>query len=541
MCARKNLAPFFLGLKMLHSLLLIITFFYTGTNLFADIIWSAPNVISTPMIDAEDPRIVIDPAGNSTAAWVENGVIMASSKPAGDSWTSPVVLSDAFNTASKPKLGVDADGNVTALWLESSVIKIKTLPFGGTWDPTSTIISNSGASNPVLAVDAANNAVAMWVRSGFIESSTRISGIWNTFTVLSSGNSNNPHVAISNSGKAMAAWRSIISGAYLIMTDELTLATNTWAPVKSVFAISPAFVKDFPKVAIDNNGNATVGWFQYQFLNGNAYKNVQVMTSSLTAGATAWPMPTALSLAGIRNPADLTLKLRADTKGNILAVWTNSYDGETFFVESALKANGTPWPLYVLTQAPSLYSFGIDLASTPETTLLTSMAWDGNSAIYIQSLESDTANPVLQSWTRTNPFSMADGNANPQCAMSVQGTEFAAVAVWVSFDGQNSVISASTGSGSEIAPPTNLFVVQNTNDFGAYKDYANTITWDASLDPDVVQYNIFRNGIYFADTVTEIHQFIDHNAKENGTVTYGVAAMLSSGRQSSIISFTLNP
>lgn len=522
-------------------LFLILTLCSFSRIIHSDITWTTPVAISTALTDASDPHVVVDSNGNATATWVENSIIKASSLPFGGSWGAPVTLSNVLNTSSSPKLGIDSSGNVTAVWIENAQIESATLPFGGSWSAETSPISGSGASNLSLAVDASGHAVAVWVRSGFVESSTRISGTWSLVSVLSASNSSNPHVAISSFGIAMAAWHSVVSGSDVIVTDILTISSNTWAATKNVFSATAAFFHNYPKIAIDANGNSTIAWVRYNLLDGSAFQNVQIITSSLSAGGATWGIPTILSNSGIRNPADLTIKLRYDASGDVIAVWTNSYDGETFSTESSKKLFGGSWQGFITPNSPTLYSFGMDVAIASGTALMVSMAWDGVSTVMIQAQESDVTDPVLQGWTTVNPFSTGNDNGYPQVALSLTGSTFNALAVWIHFDGTNNVIHASTGSDSTISPPSSVSATQSVTDFGVFKDYFNTITWAASSDPDLIQYNIFRNGVFFASTDPGTLTFIDHNQVQGGTVIYGVAALTSAFRQSDIISFTLNP
>lgn len=509
---------------------------------FSDITWSSPVGISTALTDGSNPTIVIDSNGNATAAWIESGLVKASSLPSGGSWGSSVTLSNALNTSVTPKLGVDSSGNVTAAWVENGQVKSAVLPFGGSWGAASSAISGSGtASNLCIAIDASGNAVAIWVRSGFVESSTRISGTWNLVAVLSASNSSNPHIAISSFGTAIAAWHSVVSGADLIVTDILTIGTNTWSSTKNVFSGTAAFYHNYPKVAIDSNGNATIAWFRYNFVGGNSYQNVQLLSSALSVGGAAWGIPTMLSSSGARDPADLSIRLKYDVNGDILAVWTNSYDGEVFNIESSQKIVGGTWPLFISPQSPTLYSFGMDVAVASGTALLVNMAWDGVSDIVILSQETDTTDPVLQAWTLTNPLSTGSDNGYPKCAMSITGSTLNAVVVWTYFNGTNLVINASSGTDSVVAPPSSVSATQSVTNFGVYNDYSNTITWSASTDPDLIQYNIYRNGVFFSQTDASTLQLTDHNQTQGATVIYGVAALRSDFRQSAIVTFTLNP
>lgn len=508
--------------------------------IYGQLIWTDPTTISTPLIDASEPCVVIDSNGNATAAWIENNTIKASSLLFGGSWSLPITLSNVLNTSIDPKLKVDASGNVTALWIENTVITSATLPFGGSWS-SSTSISSSGSSNAALAVDSFGNAVAVWVRDGFIESSTRISGIWSTVKILSGTNSSNPDVAISDFGRAIAAWHRVVSGSDVIVTDMLTINTNTWAATKNVFSGTASFFHNYPKIAIDSSGNANVAWFRYNFLNNVAFQNVHVLTSTLTFGAGAWSIPSILSNAGIRNPADLKIVLHFDASDNALAIWTNSYDGETFSIESAKKPFGLDWSLFVIPTIPTLYSFALDTDITSGTAILTDMAFNGISSTVIKSQLTDTTNPLSPWWTPEVVISNSGNNGYPQCAISQIGNTFHMVAVWINFDGTNNVIHASTGTDSEVESPSNVSASQSVIDYGIYQDYCNAITWDASPASDIMQYNLYRNGVFFSSTDPSILQYVDHNAIQDGTVTYGVAAFTSTYQQSSIINFTLNP
>lgn len=539
-------------MKKMLFLLLITLCSFSGI-VYSDISWSGPSPISTALTDASNPQVVIDSAGNATAVWIESGIIKASTLPSGGSWSAPVSISNVSNTSSNPKLGVDSSGNVTALWIEvqsgSAVIESATLPFGGSWGAETSPISGAGASKPSLAVDSSGNAVAVWVRNNFVETSTRQSGTWSNVSMISATSSDNPHVAISSFGTAQAAWRTTTANGDVIVTSILTVNTNTWGTNKNVFPAFAAFHHDFPKIALDSNGNANIGWFRYNTVDGDAYENVQVLAATLTQGASNWGGAQAVSNSGIRNPADLTIKHKMDTNGDSLLVWINSYDGQTFTVEASQRLFGSStWGSLIGFTPPSIYSLGLDLATAAGIALVTNMQWDGSS-INIAAQEADISNPVSLNWTINTTISTGSDNGFPKCAMAyVVNTlpnppTLNAVAVWLHFDGTNQVIHASTGTGAVVVPPSNVLVTQSNTNFGVYTDYQNTITWSASTDPGLVQYNIFRNGVFFASTDTSTLTFTDHNAAQSGTgnpVIYGVAAMTSSFFQSNIITFTLN-
>ena len=342
-------------------LLLLTLFSYTGA-VYSDVVWSTPTVISTALTNASDPHTMVDSNNNATAVWVENGLIRSSSLPSGGSWSAPVTISNPLNTASSPKLGLDSSGNVTAMWIENTQVVSATLPFGGSWSATTTV-SGSGASNLVFVVDASGNAVAAWARSGFIESSTRISGTWSLVSVLSLSESSNPSMAISSFGTAIAAWHSSSTGNDVITTNILTISTNTWGTSKNVFTAAAAVSHNYPKVALDSNGNAIVAWFRYNLVNSTSYENVQVLTASLNAGANNWQIGQLVSNSGIVNPAELLIKLKVDSNGNAMLAWINSYDGLNYVVESSQKLFGaSSWPILLSPDSNSIF-FGYGLTN----------------------------------------------------------------------------------------------------------------------------------------------------------------------------------
>lgn len=211
----------------------------------------------------------------------------------------------------------------------------------------------------------------------------------------------------------------------------------------------------------------------------------------------------------------------------------------TYSIESANKLFGGTWPFSITPQNFTLYSFGIDVAISQGSGLLVNMAWDGGSNIIIQSQETDMTNPVAQGWTKINQFSSGSYNGYPSCAITTLGSTLNAVAVWINYNGSQTTINTSNGSVNLISPPTSVLVTQNSTNFGVYADYYNTITWTASSDPNLIQYNIYRNGVFFAAAPPGTLIVVDHNQVQGGTVTYGVSALDQNLRQSVMVTFTL--
>ncbi len=501
----------------------------------ADISWSSPPVtLSSAIVDSSDPHVVIDSNGNATAIWLENGVINSSSQPFGGSWSASTTLSGSV--ASSPRIGVDASGNVTAIWLENGVVNSATLPFGGSWS-SATAISGSGASSPEISVDSSGNVVGIWVRNGFIESATKLfGGSWSLVHMLSTnGAENSPKVSIGSNGKVVAVWGSVVGGNTIVVSAT-SLINGNWGASFNILSQTPAMRHNYPNVAVDANGNAIATWFRYS-VNGSQFANVTLLTASLTSGSSTWTaIPIALDTSfGSRDPATLVNKICVDGAGNAIAMWTNSFDGETFNLLTAEQAFGGLWSTGGTPVLQNLYSYSADISLTSGgDAVITHMFWDGSNVL-IQATEIDVRSTIPNFFSVPVNLSTTVGNNTPSVNSSVSGSTMYGATVWVSNNGSNNTIVASSGTASVLAGPTGLAVAQNVNNFGVFDEYFNTISWTPSIAPNIVQYNIYRNGIYFASVDAFTTQLDDHNAVQNGAVTYGVSAVNSEFDQSPIV------
>lgn len=68
--------------------------------------------------------------------------------------------------------------------------------------------------------------------------------------------------------------------------------------------------------------------------------------------------------------------------------------------------------------------------------------------------------------------------------------------------------------------PTGLTVQACPNRFGNYRDCINVINWDVSSDPNVVSYNLERNGLFLANILASDPPNYDDGSPCGDTVTY---------------------
>ena len=491
--------------------------------LSVDIDWSSPLTISNPSNVASNVELAIDTNGNISAIWLENGLLLSASQPFGGTWTAATTLS--ISTVTNASIGVDGSGNATVVWLEEGIVQTASLPFGGAWSST-TAISQSGASSPAFSVDSTGNGVAIWARGGFIESATQlVGGSWGLVNMLSSGGSEDlPQVAISANGTVVAVWHSTASGLSLPYYSLKQVSAGTWQTQDTITTTSADINHSHPNIAIDSNGNAAAIWMRYQ-VSGSVYSNVQTLAATLASGTSSWVDLTALSGLSRVNPANLISQLAYDDVGNLIALWTSSYDGDTYNIESGVLQPGNAWALGGELVLQNIYGLSAQIATTPSgNTIAGYMYFDGTN-ISIQLSESDIGAQRTNFWSIPVTVSTVPNNGFPATAATATGTTTNAVCAWISNGGGNNIVEVVTGSEIAVPPPTSLSVTQSSNNFGVFTEYYNTLSWAPSPSPDVFLYNLYRNGSYFQTVLATTTTFIDHNAVQNGPVVYGVAAV----------------
>ena len=521
------------GLSMKKLLVLFFALFSFSQLMANDISWSTPPVtISSTHINASDPRVAIDANGDAVAVWVENNLVKAATKPVNMNWSTAVTLSGTGATT--PRVVSDTNGNATAVWAENGVIKAATKPFGGNWGST-TSLSSAGSSSPAIAVDAAGDVIATWISGNNVQVSTKLfGGSWSTKVNISSTSPSTPFIAIGGTGsnaRAVIVWHGTVSGTNIVYTSTKLVTSGSWT---TQLALSDTTRNaEFAKVAVDPSGNATALWYAYD-VSGTNYSGVTVTSASRMSNG-SWTDPVAISAPGMRNPADLSSSLRVDNNGNVVAVWSTSFDGDSFNVEAAFKPVRADWTSSTTLIDSNTYAYDVaaDVSALGDAVALY-MFFNGSS-IVIQSSESDTTGFNQNFWSVPLNVSVGASNGFPRVATTLIGNTLNAVAVWVNFDGTNNHINAVTGTRSIVLPPTALSVVQNSNNFGIFTEYYNTVNWTASADPSVVGYLIYRNGVLVQQVDASVTSVVDHNTTQNGSVVYSVAAFNNQQSQSKLV------
>lgn len=498
-------------------------------------VWTyPPEIISSDKVDASDLHLAADDNGNAVGVWIENGVLVSRSKLLNQPWDSLITLSN--NGASSAQFVVDPIGNATAVWVENNSVKTADKPFGGSWSSASSL-SLLNSSEPQIAVRSNGDIVAVWVEANVIKSSTKLfGGNWSaTPDTLSSSGASFPQVAIGNNGDVFVTWhgqdsQTLINTVY-VSTKFISGSWSTVAPISSSNQNSA-----YAKIAVDATGNATAIWFSYDVSN-QIYSNVQLQSVYYQSADLTWSAPEAISTGGIANPGNLIAQICYSNLGFPTAVWTNSYDGSNYTIQSSQRTIRQGW-LEPANLAKNLYAYSIDLAISSANDLfvayMTNDPMNSNTSIYTR--ESQVCPDVGCGWSMPTLLSIGSSNGYPELtAVIIGGTTTNAIAAWISFDGTNKIIESVTGSGTLVIPPSNPAVSQNVYNSGLFDEYYNTVTWSPSSDPNLSGYLIYRNGVSLTYLSSDVLSYIDHNQGQNVPVTYGVAALDVDNSESSIV------
>jgi hypothetical protein len=492
--------------------------------------WSSPETISATGVNSSLPHVGMDNGSNAVAIWLENDALVSKTKLLGMSWSSADTLSAAI--AYNAQLVVDPAGNATAIWVEDGgVIKANTKPFASPWG-SPTILSASDSDVPQIAVDPSGNVVAVWLAIDVVQSSTQLFGMsWTSADTLSTSGSAAPQVALGSDGTVFATWHTLngITSTYNTNAISKTLG-GSWGTATLVS--DPAKNSVYPQIAVDSSGNAVAIWYSYD-LASFVYSNV-ILQSSRNPLMTSWSTPINISSPGVRNPIELVSKLLFNEFGNVVAVWTNSFNGDTFTIQSSGSADGSVWDIPT-TINTSIYSYSINSVQNSIGDVFAvymNLDFDTNDTV-IKAIESHIGGINQGFWT--NPVILSEGtsNAYPVIATSITGaTGCYATAAWMNVNGSDNVIQASSGSGILVLPPSDVTVAPHENDMGVFVEFYDTLSWTASPDPNLVAYAIYRNGIFLTAIDGSATSYIYHNGA--GT-SYGISAVDNSSTESEII------
>lgn len=538
---------------MKHKIVLLILLLMRSL-MFADITWSGPSNLSS--VSSSFPAVAIDTSGNYYAIWIQNFNVFASVN--GGVPTALTTSGTSLTPVSNLGIVVQSTGTATALWLFNGIVQTRTylstpLP---AWSVTTiTLGLPGGSSSPTIAVDINGNMAASWVDSTGIRVANKAymvpyDGPWPSLTTLSGTVGGTlPQVGI-NGGNTIVVWVQNVSSINVVYSA----IGNLLGGFGLNLSISNASINSsYPQVKVNSSGQALACWFQYT-QSGNNFSNVSLYFSFLSGASWTTFLPVGFDEEGsVVDPQTLVIAIGLDNFGGGSVVWTQNFTGSTYntitvkwsFTDDDMITNPTTLV------ADDMSGFGVSLSTsyvgyTPIVGMITSTTTIPD--VVIQAVETMTTNFDSGQLTGETILSNQAFNGYPAVAVSDNGTNVYAAAVWVSNTSSVGVpiIQVATGTDLVVNPPTSLTVAQSSTFNGVFTNYFNTFSWTEpgpSLIGLIVGYNVYRNGLWvdFIDSVapSSTLSYIDNNqlAGVHGTV-YSVVSVTGNGFFSAIENVT---
>ena len=298
--------------------------------------------------DAWYPQVAMDNNGNAIIVWQQydgTNYHIFKSEYRGGIWTNPANLTDNISPggagAWNPQVAMDNNSNAIIVWQQSNGTNyhiFKSEYRSGVWtNPTGLTdnISPNGqdATYPQVAMDNNGNAIIVWQQSDGanfqIFKSEYRGGVWTNPASLankispSGQDAYTPYVAMDNNGNAIIVWQQNDGVNDQIFKSEYR--SGIWTnPANLSDHISPDGTNAWnPQVAMDNNGNAVIAWYQYDGANNQVFKSEYrggVWTNPANLSDHISPDGGAPSI--ILTPLGFsTIRVAMDNNGNTIITW----------------------------------------------------------------------------------------------------------------------------------------------------------------------------------------------------------------------------
>jgi hypothetical protein len=240
-------------------------------KLYAAGAWSEAVLLADHVSTWTNPKVSIDPAGNTVAFWTEGIVLKATRHDAGAAgWGAPEIIAQHSHYAGimDPDAGMDANGCTLLVWAHRAVntyyiAASRYEPETGWSDMTcidhlESFPTNSGGVQ--LAVNPAGHAAAVWQRADGIWSNRYEPGSgWGAAQLVVNGASS-PDIAMDDAGNSLAVWQQLDSSRLNIWTARHVPGEGWSAP--QLLETNDAGDAQRPQVAMNAAGGAVAAWQQ---------------------------------------------------------------------------------------------------------------------------------------------------------------------------------------------------------------------------------------------------------------------------------------
>lgn len=202
-------------------------------------VWSAPVLISDPVLGGAMPDLAVNDTGDLVAVWTQGVDVGTAYLPAGGVWELPTTLVSANASAWNARAGIDSDGGAAVGWLDGTEVAVATRTALGPWDPSVRVSAGQSATWSSFSMSDQGDLLAAWQASGATTSvwATTLApgGAWTAPVQLSSN--------VDQAGWPTAAWSNDATVAIVGWSDDLAVVSRasigtpgaagmTWTRVK---------------------------------------------------------------------------------------------------------------------------------------------------------------------------------------------------------------------------------------------------------------------------------------------------------------------
>ena len=298
-------------------------------------------------VNATKPYVALNRSGTEFLVWMQfdanrNNIWAIPYFPA-TGWGTRALVESSTQDAIDPRVAVDETGNAVAVWAQYDGTRYNILwnRFqGGSWLGANTLSTTDAGSSavPQIDVQANGNAMVVWQKhdgTGWnIWARYYVAGSgWNNSGVIDSASNDatGPAVAVDDGGNATAVWQQWNGTSSSFDVWATRYSAGSWGIAIALENRSGNATR--PRIAATAGGNATAIWQQ---LNGSA---ADIWASSYVAGA-GWSNATLLETDDTGEA--LNPDVGTDDLGDATAVW-QQWDGSRFDVLSNRFVVGSGW------------------------------------------------------------------------------------------------------------------------------------------------------------------------------------------------------
>jgi hypothetical protein len=368
-----------------------------------------------------------------------------------------------------------------------------------------------------IAVDGAGNAIAVWEQRNGTTPSSRYDlwanryevGVgWGTEELIENedlGNASRPELVMDDAGNATAVWQQYDGTRVNIWSNRYLVATGWGTPELMEANTSDAYS---PQIGIDGSGNVIVVWSS----DGNIYANRYLV-------ATGWETPERIDNSGTAtNP-----HVAVDGAGNAAAVWEQTGIIVDFIIYNDIASNhyvaGVGW------QTAELLESSGDHADTSRV----AMDASGNAIATYQRYDGSsydiwaTRYQPAGGWGSAQLIETGDGDAwDAEVALDGAGN---ALAVWRQHDGIRNVMMANRYTlGAGWGDATSIEFNNEGNVYGAkiamHQNGKAVVVWRRH---DGSRYNLWANH-YLPNMGWAIAEPIENSDFPAGNVSIAIEA-----------------